>query len=327
MIFADPYWLWLLALIPVMAYLHFRRESRRLTDFRFPTVMNLKGLNRTPKVWMRHLPFILRGAAVACLAVVMARPQIFDTEIEKKVEGIDIILCIDTSTSMAAEDLKPNRLEAAKIVAADFVSNRVSDRIGLVPFAAQSFTQCPLTTDYSILIGLLESTRMGMVEDGTAIGMAMGTALNRLRESEAESKVVILLTDGQNNRGELDPVTAAQAAQALGIRIYTIGVGTQGTAPYPVETVFGKRYQNVPVDIDEDMLREIARLTGGRYFRATNERSLRQIYKEIDQLERSTVDVLEYRRVAEMFSPWMWAALLFVTVEFLLSATALRKLP
>jgi Ca-activated chloride channel family protein len=228
---------------------------------------------------------------------------------------------------MAAEDLKPNRIEAAKVVAKEFVEGRQTDRIGLVPFAAQSSTQCPLTTDYPVLLSLLGDLHMRMVEDGTAIGMAMGTAINRLRESKAKSKVVILLTDGQNNRGELDPVTAGHAAAALGIKVYTIGVGTRGLAPYPIETVFGIQYQKIPVDIDEDMLREIAQTTGARYYRATDEEALREIYHRIDQLERSTVEFVEYRQVAELFSPWLASALLCLLLEMVFASTRFRKLP
>ncbi|MDD5087226.1 MAG: VWA domain-containing protein [bacterium] len=327
MTFAYPHLFWLLLILPLMVYVHFWRETQRLSDFRYPTISRMRGLNRTWRVRLRHLPFFLRLAATALLIVALARPQMFDKEVKRNVEGIDIILGIDTSTSMAAEDLKPNRIEAAKQVAVDFVEGRLTDRIGIVPFAAQSFTQCPLTTDYSVVVSLLEDLHMGMVEDGTAIGMALATALNRLRESEAKSKVVILLTDGQNNRGEIDPVTAAQAAQALGIRVYTVGVGTRGEAPYPVETVFGKRYQNVPVNIDEDMLQEIARLSGGKYFRATNNRALRDIYSEIDRLERTRVSVEEYRRVAEMFGPWLLAALLLIMLDVLSAATIVRKVP
>jgi Ca-activated chloride channel homolog len=327
MSFAHPYMFWLALVLPLMIYLHFWREDKRQSDFRFPSSAHLKGLNNSWRIRLRHVPFILRLFATALLIVVLARPQTHDREVKRSVEGIDIVLCLDTSTSMAAEDLKPNRIDAAKTVAAEFVKGRMSDRIAIVPFAAQSFTQCPLTTDYSVVVSLLGDIRMGMVEDGTAIGMALATSLNRLRESEAKSKVIILLTDGQNNRGELDPVTAAHAAQALGIRVYTIGVGTRGFAPYPVDTPFGKRYQNVQVDIDEDMLKEIAKLTGGKYFRATNERALRDIYHEIDNLERTKVDVEEYRRVYEMFQPWLWVGVLCLMLEAALSLTAFRKLP
>jgi Ca-activated chloride channel family protein len=207
------------------------------------------------------------------------------------------------------------------------VEKREHDRIAVVPFAAQSFTQVPLTTDHAVLLGMLDRIQMRMVEDGTAIGMALATSTNRLRESNAKSRVIILLTDGQNNRGEIDPATAAQAAQALGTRIYTIGVGTHGTAPYPVETVFGVRYQNVPVSIDEDMLNEIAELTGGRYYRATDNASLANIYEQIDQLERTKIEVEEYKQTAELFTPWLASALLCLALEALLSLTILRKLP
>ncbi len=325
--FAYPEMFWLMLVVPVMFYLHFWRENSRVADFRFPSVAALAGLNKSWRVRLRHLPFFLRIFTVALLIVVLARPQVFDREVNKSVEGIDIMLCIDTSTSMLAEDLKPNRVEAAKSVAADFVNGRMSDRIGVVPFAAVSFTQCPLTTDYGVVTSLIKELKTGMVEDGTAIGMALATSLNRLRESEAKSKVVVLLTDGQNNRGEIDPVTAAQAAQALNIKVYTVAVGTQGTAPYPVETVFGKRYQQVPVTIDEPMMKQIAELTGGKYFRATDEKKLAKIYEEIDRLERTEVNVEEYRRVAEVFHPWLWGALICMSLEFLLAMLGLRKLP
>lgn len=325
--FAHPEAFYLFILLPFLIYFNFWRENNRATDFRFPALSLMAGVPRSWRVWSRHLPFVLRLAGLSLFIVVLARPQVFDKEISKKVEGIDIILCLDTSTSMLAEDLKPNRVEAAKKVAEDFVAGRVSDRIGIVPFAAESWTQCPLTTDYTIVSSLLREIKTGMVEDGTAIGMAMATSLNRLRESQAKSKVIILLTDGQNNRGEIDPVTAAQAATAYDIKIYTVAVGTVGMAPYPVETVFGKRYQQVPVTIDEEMMKEIASLTGGKYFRATDEKKLARIYEEIDRLEKTEVNVEEYRRVAEVFHPWLWAALACITLEFLLSIWGLRKLP
>lgn len=327
MTFAHPQFLWALLVVPGLVYFHFWREGKRKSDFRFPTIVHFSAIPGGARVWLRHVPFVLRSIGIAFLIVVLARPQAFGKETKRSVEGIDIILCLDTSGSMAAEDLKPNRIEAAKNVAIEFVKGRVSDRIGVVPFAAQSFTQCPLTTDYSILVNLIGDLRLGMVEDGTAIGMALATSINRLRESQAKSKVIILLTDGQNNRGEIDPVTAAQAAKALGVRIYTVGVGTRGYAPFPVQDIFGKHYQQMPVDIDEDMLKQVASLTGGKYFRATDEKKLSEIYKEIDKLERTRVDVEEYRRVAELYNPWLWAALLCLSLEFLLSATVLRKLP
>lgn len=327
MSFAHPEFFWLFLLLPLLAYVQFFREAHTRTDFRFPTLAHVKSLSKSWRVRLRHTPFVLRTIGLSLLIVALARPQEFDSESKRSIEGIDIVMCIDISTSMDAEDLKPDRLEAAKKVAADFVRMREHDRIGIVPFAAESFTQVPLTTDHEVVLSLLGQIQMRMVEDGTAIGMALATSVNRLRESDAKSKVIILLTDGQNNRGEIDPLTAAQAAKALGVRIYAIGVGTRGMAPYPVETVFGKRYQNVQVNIDEEMLTDIANQTGGRYYRATDEKNLAAIYDQIDQLERTKINVEEYREVAEMFGPWLTTALLCLAFEALLSLTWLRKLP
>lgn len=327
MSFAHPEFFWLFLLLPGMAYVYFYREQKRITDFRFPTIEHIRPLSKTPRVRLRHIPFLLRVAGLVLLIIALARPQSFDSESKRSIEGIDIVMCLDISTSMAAEDLKPNRIDAAKKVASDFVEKREHDRIGIVPFAGLSFTQVPLTTDHQVVLSLLNQIQMRMVEDGTAIGMGLATSTNRLRESEAKSKVIILLTDGQNNRGEIDPMTAAQAAKALGVRIYTIAVGTHGTAPYPIETVFGKRYQNVPVTIDEDMLTEIANLTGGKYYRATDEKVLAGIYEDIDRLERTKIQVEEYKETAELFAPWLASALLCLALEALLGLTWFRKLP
>jgi len=228
---------------------------------------------------------------------------------------------------MLAEDLKPNRIEAAKQVAAEFVDGRGNDRVGLVVFAGQSFTQCPLTLDHRVVKDLLEEIESGMVEDGTAIGLAIAQGVNRLKEGKAESKVMILLTDGVNNRGEIDPITATQIASSFGIRIYVIGVGTIGEAPYPFQTPFGVRYQNVPVDVDEKTLRQVAAMTGGEYFRATNNRKLRDIYAEIDKLEKTRIEVRAYRSYTELFYGWVGAGLLGVLVELVLSQVVLRKVP
>jgi Ca-activated chloride channel family protein len=228
---------------------------------------------------------------------------------------------------MLAEDFQPNRVEAAKEVAQSFVEGRKNDRIGLVIFSGQSFTQCPMTLDYRVLKNLLRQVRPGMVEDGTAIGMAIAQGVNRLKDSKAKSKVMILLTDGVNNRGEIDPLTAAQIAQTFGIRIYTIAVGTQGEAPYPVMTPFGKRYQNMPVDVDEKTLQQIALMTRGQYFRATNNRSLKQIYADIDQMEKTRIEVKSYRSYTELFYGWAFLGLLALVAEFVLGGTLLRKLP
>jgi Ca-activated chloride channel family protein len=236
-------------------------------------------------------------------------------------------MVMDISGSMLAEDLKPNRIDAAKEVARTFVEGRPSDRIGLVIFAGESFTQCPMTLDHGVLTNLLRQVKSGMVEDGTAIGLAIAQGVNRLKEGEAESRVMILLTDGVNNRGEIDPITAAQIAQTFGIRIYTIGVGTVGEAPYPVQTPFGIRYQNVPVDVDEPTLRKVASMTGGRFFRATDNRSLKEIYGEIDQLEKTRIEVRSYRSYTELYYGWALAGLVGLLLEFVFSGTIIRKLP
>jgi Ca-activated chloride channel family protein len=242
-------------------------------------------------------------------------------------EGIDIVLLLDISGSMLAEDFQPNRIGAAKEVAQNFVDGRVNDRMGLVVFAGQSFTQCPMTLDYRVLKNLMRQVKPGMVEDGTAIGMGIAQGVNRIKESKAKSKVMILLTDGVNNRGEIDPVTAGELAHSFDIRIYTIGVGTIGEAPYPVQTPFGVRYQNIPVEVDEKILQKIADMTGGQYFRATNNRALKQIYEQIDKMEKTRMEVRAYRSFAELFSPWAALALLLLLAEIMLRGTLLRKLP
>ena len=228
---------------------------------------------------------------------------------------------------MVAEDFNPNRIEAAKQVASDFIDGRSNDRIGLVVFSAQSFTQCPLTTDYPVLKSLLKEVKNGMIEDGTAIGLAIANGVNRMKDSKAKSRVMILLTDGVNNRGEIDPITAARIAATYGIRIYTVGVGAQGEAPYPVQTPFGIRRQMIPVDLDEKALTQIADMTGGKYFRATDNRTLKSIYKEIDKMERTKIDVTAYKRYSELYSGWLFAGLALVLLEAGLSASVLRKNP
>ena len=283
---------------------------------------------RTVRYYLRHLPFALRCAAVALLIVALARPQSVDEGSTSNTEGIDIVLAIDISTSMLAQDLQPDRIQAAKQVAGNFITDRPGDRIGLVAFAGEAFTQSPLTTDQGTLQTLLGRLRSGVVEDGTAIGNGLATAINRLRESQAKSKVIILLTDGMNNRGEIAPLTAAEIARAQGIRVYTIGVGTRGMAPYPAVDMFGNMtFVQQKVEIDEKMLEQIASLTGGRYFRATDNTKLKAIYDEINQLEKSRVEVSEHVTYHELFVPWVVAAILLLVAEFLLRAFALRRLP
>ena len=332
--FRDPLWLLLLLLIPLFALLAKFRGHRRKIPVRFPTLELIKSTGGGIGARFRHALTLFRWAAVILLIVALARPQKLLQERQMETEGIDIVLTLDISTSMLAEDFRPkNRLEAAKTVASEFIGGRVSDQIGLVVFAGQSFTQCPLTLDYDLLKQLLRRVKIelvteGMIEDGTAIGMAIANGVNRLRASQAKSRILILLTDGQNNRGEIDPLTAASAAQALGIRIYTIGVGTEGFAPYPVRDQWGRvMYQQVQVQIDEELLRQIADQTGGKYFRATDAEALRQVYAEIDQLEKSKIRVHQYRQKAELFSSYLGLALILLLFEMILSATRLRTMP
>jgi Ca-activated chloride channel homolog len=290
----------------------------------------LKGFARLPKnnfAMVRHLPFVLRSLAIALVIVIIARPQSTNTIENRTTEGIDIIMALDISGSMMAMDLKPDRLEAAKNVAIEFVSGRSDDKIGLVIFAAESFTQCPLTTDHAVLVNLFNDIKPGMLEDGTAIGMGLATAVARLKDSQAKSKVVILLTDGMNNRGDVAPITAAEIAKTFGVRVYTIGVGTIGMAPHPIQTVFGTQTQMMEVKIDEDALTQIAQMTGGKYFRATDNTKLKEIYTEIDTLEKTRIDVQEYSKRSEEFLPFAILAALLLLSELVLRQTVLRNLP
>ncbi len=264
--------------------------------------------------------------AVLILIIVLARPQTTDRFQDVSTEGIDIILALDISGSMLARDFKPDRLEASKNVATEFISGRPYDRIGLVVFSGESFTQCPLTTDHAVLINLLREIESGMIEDGTAIGMGLANAVNRIKDSEAKSKVIILLTDGVNNRGEVAPATAAGIAKTFGVRVYTIGVGTRGNAPYPVQTPFGTQYQNMPVEIDEAILKEIAQKTGGRYFRATDNDKLVQVYGEIDKLEKSKIDVRQFTRKEEKYLIPAIIAFCLIVLEILVRNSLFRNL-
>jgi Ca-activated chloride channel family protein len=292
---------------------------------------SVKGLLKAPRTWryyLRHLPFVMRAVAFALLIVALARPQDVERLSHTDTEGIDIMLSIDVSGSMLARDFKPDRLTAAKEVAGAFVADRYGDRIGLVAFAGEAFTQSPLTTDQGTLQTLLSRIRSGLIEDGTAIGNGLATAINRLRESEAKSKVIILLTDGVNNRGEIAPMTAAEIAKAQGIRVYTIGVGTEGMAPYPALDMFGQMtFVQQKVEIDEKTLSAIATQTGGRYFRATDKEKLKAIYDEINELEKSKVEISERVIYHELFLSWVLAALALLVAEFLLSTLLLKRIP
>jgi Ca-activated chloride channel family protein len=327
--FANPEFLFLLLILPVMLFWYLRRSLRSRSTVRYSDIALIKEVGTSSRQRYRHLLFLLRLAALALMIIAFARPQAGSREEEMITEGIDIVLSMDISSSMLAEDFQPkNRLEAAKLVAADFIKGRTNDRIGMVVFAGQSFTQCPLTLDYDILLKFLEEIHIGQIEDGTAIGMGLGTSINRLRDSKAKSKVVILLTDGQNNRGELDPITAARIAKSFNIRVYTIGAGSKGEALYPVDDpIFGRRYVRMPVNIDEELLRRVANMSGGQYFRATDKSSLERIYKEISEMEKTKIEVKQYTRYRELFSRYLIAALILLALEVILGNTVFRKIP
>lgn len=330
MTFANPEFLFLLAIVPILIFWYFRRGGKGAATLRYSNLNLVKVVERVSRRRKyRHLGFILRILALSLLIVCVARPQSSHTEDEILTEGVDIIIALDISSSMRAEDFKPNnRLEAAKVVAADFIKGRKNDRIGMVVFAAKSFTQCPLTLDYGILLNFLDEVDIGMIEDGTAIGMAIANAANRLRDSKAKSKIVILLTDGENNRGQLDPVTAAKVAEAFNIRIYTIGMGTRGTALRPVDDpIFGTRYVRVPVRIDEATLKQIAEITNGAYYRATDKETLDNIFREIDQLEKTKIEVKQFTRYKELFASLLIFALGAIVLEVTLVNTKFRKIP
>jgi Ca-activated chloride channel family protein len=299
--FAEPLFLWLLVLVPGMISYYILRQQKTSASLQMPGLQPFNNTGKTFRIWLRHVLFALRAVAITLLIIVLARPQKTDKFQNVTTEGIDIILTLDISGSMLARDFKPDRLEASKNVATEFISGRPYDRMGLVVFSGESFTQCPLTTDHAVLINLMREIQSGMIEDGTAIGNGLATAVNRIKDSEAKSKVIILLTDGVNNRGEIAPATAADIAKTFGIRVYTIGVGTQGMAPYPVQTPFGLQYQDMPVEIDEGILKEISSKTGGKYFRATDNNKLVQVYAEIDKLEKSKIDVRQFTRKEEKF--------------------------
>ena len=307
--FANPKLLWLLLLVPALIVWYILRHKKQEASLNFSDLKGMVKLPRTWKAYLRHLLFALKMAALALLIVALARPQSSSTNSTSNIEGIDIVMAMDVSGSMLARDLKPDRLTAAKNVASDFVKDRPGDRMGLVIFSGESFTQVPLTTDHGVMLNMLAEMKNGLIEDGTAIGDGLATAISRLKDSEAISKVVILLTDGMNNAGSVDPYTAAEIAKLYGIRVYTIGVGTYGTAPYPVQTMFGTQMQQMKVEIDEKLLATIANSTGGKYFRANNNQKLDEIYQEIDKLERSKIEVTEFRRLHEEFYPlvaWLW---------------------
>lgn len=325
--FANPELLTLLGLIPILVLAYVLRLKNNKASIQLSSIQDAERADQGIYSYLIHLPYLLSMAALSLLIIALARPQSSLSWQNVNTEGIDIVLAMDISGSMLAEDLKPNRLEASKEVAMKFISGRPSDRIGLVTFSGESFTQSPLTTDHAVLKNLFKDVQNGMIEDGTAIGMGLATSVNRLRDSDAKSRVVILLTDGSNNSGSVPPITAAEIAKEFNVRVYTIGVGTNGKAPYPYKTRFGTiSYQNMEVKIDEQTMKEIAQMTGGQYFRATNNRSLEAIYKEIDELEKSKIEVTEYRKKKEEFFPFALLAALLFLLEFISKNTVLRTI-
>ena len=327
LIFAHPKFLYLLLLVPAMVAWYIFRQKDSSASLQIST---LKSFAKSPvsiKIYLRHVLFALRVVAVTLIIIVLARPQSTNTWKNVTTEGIDIILAIDVSGSMLARDFTPDRLEAAKEIGIKFISGRQTDRMGLVVFSGESFTLCPLTTDHASLINMFKDIKMGILEDGTAIGSGLATATSRLKESTAVSRVVILLTDGVNNRGEIAPLTAAEIAKNFGVRVYPVGIGSIGTAPYPVQTPFGTQYQQMEVKIDEQMLQQIADMTGGKYFRATNNKALEEVYSEIDKLERSKIEVTEYNKREERFRIFAVIALLVLASEVVLRSTVFRSIP
>jgi Ca-activated chloride channel homolog len=325
--FANPQMFYfLLVLIPIIAWYVFRQKKLN-ASLQVSTTRNLEQLPKSWKHYLRHLLFVITCIVLSLIIIAMARPQSSESWENTSTEGIDIVMAIDVSTSMLARDLKPDRLEAAKDVATQFIAGRPYDRIGLVIFSGESFTQCPITTDHSVVTNLLRNTETGVIEDGTAIGNGLATAVARLKDSKAVSKVIILLTDGENNMGEVPPLTAAEIAKTFGVRVYTIGVGTIGTAPYPVQTPFGTRIQDIPVKIDEESLKSIASTTGGVYYRATDNAKLKAIYEKIDALEKSKIEVKEFSKKQEEFQPYALAAMLLLISGVLLKISVFRNIP
>ncbi len=322
---ANPEYLYILLVIPLLIVWYWFNNKKTNANLRFSGIQEFSGISQSPKTWLIHGLFLLRIFAIALFIVALARPQSISTKQNVHIEGIDIVMSIDVSGSMLARDFTPDRLEAAKDVAAEFIAKRPNDRVSLVIFSGEAFTQVPLTTDHQMISNIFEEVKSGMIEDGTAIGDGLATSVSRLKDSDAISKVIILITDGVNNSGSVDPISAAEMAQMFGIRVYTIGIGSMGTAPYPVQTPFGIQMQQMKVQIDEELLEKIAGITGGRYFRADNNKKLKEIYKEIDTLEKSKIDVQEFRKKHEAFLPFALLALALFSLEILLRYMVFRK--
>jgi len=326
--FAYPAFFYAMLLLPLMVFWYLWRGRKGTAPMKLSGFENLDERIGSYRIWLRHLLALLRTAVVALIIVVLARPQSSNQWEQVTTEGIDIVLCMDVSGSMRAMDFRPNRLEASKNVGIEFVNARQDDRFGLVVFAGESFTQCPMTTDRAVVVNFLKEISFGVIEDGTAIGMGLATAVNRIKESKAKSKVIILLTDGVNNRGDVGPVTAAEIAAGKDIRVYTIGVGSMGTAPIQVQDMFGRTVtRDMPVEIDEEVLQKIANTTGGTYFRATDNNKLREIYQEIDQLEKTRLDVKQFNKKKEEYFPFLLAAMILLLLEVFLRFTIFRTIP
>ena len=327
MIFANIEYLFLLVLlIPYIIWYVMKRKKTEPTLQVSTTRMYMKA-PKSWKIYLLHAPFVLRTVAIIMVILILARPQTTDNWQNTEIEGIDIMLAVDVSTSMLAEDLKPNRLEAAKDVAAEFINGRPNDNIGITLFAGETFTQCPLTVDHAVLLDMIHNIKCGLITDGTAVGMGIANAVTRLKDSKAKSKVIILLTDGTNNKGDISPMTAAEIAKSFGIRVYTIGVGTNGMAPYPYPVGNTVQYVSMPVEIDEKTLTEIAGTTDGNYFRATSNSKLKEVYEEIDKLEKTKLNVKEYSKRDEEYHWFALAAFLCVLLEVLLRNSVLKKIP
>lgn len=326
--FENPRVLYLLFItIPMVGYYIFRTWQGRAA-IQISTIEGVGNLRRSARYWLRHIPFLLRLCVTALLIVAMARPQSSEDRQNINAEGIDIVMALDISSSMLARDFQPDRLEAAKDISSKFIIERPTDRIGLVIFAGESFTQTPITSDHVSLVNMLNQVHSGMIQDGTAIGNGLATAVNRLKESDSPSKVVILLTDGVNNSGQIDPLSAADIAKEFGVRVYTIGVGTEGVAPYPAIDPWGNVvFQQAKVEIDEKMLSQISDQTGGRYFRATDNTKLSEIYAEINKLEKAKVEVENFTKYSEQFFPFLLAGLLLLLIEMLCRYIIFRQIP
>ena len=327
MIFANIYYFFLLILLIPYIMWYILKQRKNEASLQISDTRVYAHTPKSYKIYLLHAPFILRVISFVMIVLILARPQTTNNWKNTETEGIDIMMALDISSTMLAEDLKPNRLEAAKDVATEFINGRTNDNIGITLFAAESFTQCPLTVDHAVLLNLFQNIKCGIIEDGTAIGMGIANAVTRLKDSKAKSKVIILLSDGSNNKGDISPLTAAEIAKSFGIRVYTIGVGTNGLAPYPYPTAAGVQYINMPVEIDESTLSKIAETTDGNYFRATSTSKLKEVYHEIDKLEKTKLNVKAYSKRQENYQPFALILFLCILSEVLLRNSILKKIP